>query len=142
MSLPIHVDAYSGYKANERPQSFTLDEALYEIASVEDRWLERGFQFFKVFTRDGKTYLLRYEQQGDVWTLQGDFDGAELMLRPGLELITVNAAQIREAELKIEGCEHCHPGDAEILFDWVRDEVSVKERWWGYVGSDEGFCCP
>jgi len=37
MSLPIHVTAYSGYKANERPRDFTVDEDLYEIAEVEDR---------------------------------------------------------------------------------------------------------
>jgi hypothetical protein len=30
MSLPIHVDAYSGYKANERPREFVLDEEIYE----------------------------------------------------------------------------------------------------------------
>jgi hypothetical protein len=29
MSLPVHVDAYSGYKANERPSQFVLDEEIY-----------------------------------------------------------------------------------------------------------------
>ena len=77
MSLPIYVDAYSGYRANERPQSFTLDEDAYEIASVEDRWYEPDAGYFKVRTTDAKTYLLRYEQQGDVWTLQSGFDGDE-----------------------------------------------------------------
>jgi hypothetical protein len=33
MSLPIHVDAHSGYKANERPQKFQVDEDDFEIAS-------------------------------------------------------------------------------------------------------------
>jgi hypothetical protein len=37
MSLPIHVDAYSGFKANERPAAFTLDEEIYEIAAVLDQ---------------------------------------------------------------------------------------------------------
>ncbi len=32
MSLPIHVYAYSGYKANERPWQFVLDEEIYKIA--------------------------------------------------------------------------------------------------------------
>jgi hypothetical protein len=32
MSLPIHVVAYAGYKANERPRQFVLDEEVYEIA--------------------------------------------------------------------------------------------------------------
>ena len=38
MSVPIYVEAYSGYKANERPCQFTLNEEIYEIAEVEDHW--------------------------------------------------------------------------------------------------------
>lgn len=34
MSLVIYVDAYSGFKANERPLQFHLDESIYEIAAV------------------------------------------------------------------------------------------------------------
>ena len=37
MSLPIHVTAYAGYKANERPHEFIVDEELHEIAQVLDR---------------------------------------------------------------------------------------------------------
>jgi hypothetical protein len=37
MALRIYVDAYSGYKANERPRLFDLDGEVYEIASVLDR---------------------------------------------------------------------------------------------------------
>ena len=66
MSLPVYVDAYSGHRANERPRSFELDEKIYEIASVEDRWYEPDAEYFKVRTTDSKTYLLRYEQQGNV----------------------------------------------------------------------------
>jgi hypothetical protein len=48
MSLRIYVDAYSGYKANERPQQFVLDEEVYEIAAVLDRWYEPSATYFKV----------------------------------------------------------------------------------------------
>ena len=85
MSLPIQVDAYSGHRANERPQQFVLDEDRYEIASVEDRWYEPDAEYFKVRTTTSKTYLLRYEQHGDVWTLQSGFDGDELLARPGID---------------------------------------------------------
>jgi hypothetical protein len=37
MGLPIYVDAYSGYKANERPKQFELDEEIYEIDAVLDQ---------------------------------------------------------------------------------------------------------
>jgi len=55
MSLPIHVDAYSGYKANERPRYFTADEDLYEIATVLDQLYEPSATYFKVQSTEGKT---------------------------------------------------------------------------------------
>jgi hypothetical protein len=64
MSLPIHVEAYSGYKLNERPIRFDLDEEIYEIEAVEDRWQKPQAEYFKVRTRDGKRYLLRYDEGG------------------------------------------------------------------------------
>ena len=113
-----------GHRANERPLRFTLDEHSFDIASVEDRWYEPDAEYFKVHTTNGKTYLLRYEPQGDVWTLQSGFDGDELLARPGVDIVTVDAVQVREAEGRIKGCEHCHPEDAEIPFDWILQEVT------------------
>src|SRR5262252_2113939 len=69
MSLPIHVDAYSGYKANGRPRQFTLDEEIYEIGAVLDQWYEPSATYFKVRSMEGKTYLLRYDEEADEWTL-------------------------------------------------------------------------
>jgi len=37
---------------------------------------------FKVQTTEGKTYLLRHDEQDDEWTLQSGFDGDELFARP------------------------------------------------------------
>src|SRR5215510_14233957 len=101
MALPIHVDAYSGYKANERPIRFDLDEDTYEIASIEDRWQDPEAEYFKVRTTDGKLYLLRYDERTDEWTLQSGFDGDELLARPSIEVISVDAKGIREAESRI-----------------------------------------
>src|SRR5262244_630830 len=126
MSLPIHDDAYSGYKANERPRQFTLDEVVYEIDAVLDQWYERSATYFKVLSTEGKTYLLRYDEQADEWTLQSGFDGTELLARPSIEMITVDAGVIRRAEREIESCEYCHPDDAQIPFDWLLAEVSGR----------------
>jgi hypothetical protein len=41
MSLEIFVDAYSGYRANERPRQFVLDEDVYEIAIRAVCWRNR-----------------------------------------------------------------------------------------------------
>ena len=105
MSLRIYVEAYSGYKLNERPIRFDLDEEIYEIEAVEDRWQEPQAEYFKVRTRDGKRYLLRHDEADGEWTLQSGFDGDELLARPNVELIPVCAKDIRDAESRIAGCE-------------------------------------
>jgi hypothetical protein len=81
MSLPIHVQAYSGYKAHERSREFVLDDEYYEIAQVEDRWYEPEAMYFRVRTTEGKRYILRYSEADDEWTLQSGFDGRELLSR-------------------------------------------------------------
>jgi len=78
MSMPIYVDGYSGYKANEHAIRFTLDDETYDIGSIEDRWQEPNAEYFNVRTVDGKLYLLRYNEHEDQWTLQSGFDGDEL----------------------------------------------------------------
>src|SRR5262249_9068942 len=37
---------------------FTLDEDVYEIAEVEDRWYEPEAMYFRVRTTEGKRYIL------------------------------------------------------------------------------------
>ena len=69
MSLPVHVEGYSGWTANERPTGFELDGIYHQIYAVEDQWYSPDAQFFKV-RADGKTYLLRYNEHADEWTLQ------------------------------------------------------------------------
>src|SRR5207249_6011908 len=126
MSLPIHVDEYSGHTANQRPRSFTLDEELYEIAAVLDQWYEPSATYFKVKTTEGKVYLLRYDGQADEWTLQNGFDSDELLQRPGVELVAVDRVTALKAEQQIESCEHCHPDDAEIPLDCIFAELTGK----------------
>ena len=81
MSLPIYVDAYSGYKADEHPIRLWLDAQLdgaeltgvHEIEAVEDRWYDPNAEFFKVRTTEGKRYILRYDEHEERWTLQSGF---------------------------------------------------------------------
>jgi hypothetical protein len=70
MSVPIVVDAYSGFKANERPRRFVLRERVYEIAAVEEQWYLPEAMFFRVRTTEGQRYVLRYDERSDEWTLQ------------------------------------------------------------------------
>jgi hypothetical protein len=140
MSLPIHIDEYSGNTANQRPRSFTLDERLCEIAAVLDQWYEPSATYFKVQTNAGKVYLLRYDSEADEWTLQSGFDGDELFARPSVELVTVDAGVIRRAEKLIDSCEHCRPDDAEIPFDWILAEVTRKHGPYDFMMTEPARC--
>jgi hypothetical protein len=140
MSLPIRVDAYSGYKANERPRQFVLDEEIHEIATVLDQWYEPSATYFKVQITDRKTYLLRYDEEADEWTLQSGFDGDELLARPSIELVTVDSTIVKTVEQQIESCEHCHPDDAEIPFGWLLAEVTGKRGPYEFMLSEPARC--
>jgi hypothetical protein len=140
VSPPIHVTAYSGYKANERPRDFTVDEDLFEIAEVEDRWYEPEATYFRVRTIEGKRYILRYDESDDEWTLQSGFHGDELLARPSIELVTIDVDVIRRAEKEIESCEHCQPDDAEIPFDWILRELTGKYGAHEFILTDTARC--
>src|SRR5262245_35512660 len=140
MSLPIYVDAYAGYKPTERPQEFVLDEEIYEIAAVLDQWYQPYATYFKVQTVERKTYLLRYDEQADEWTLQSGFDGDELLARPSIEFVTVDSVIAKKSEQQIESCEHCHPADAEIPFDWLLAEVTGRRGAVEFVLTEPASC--
>jgi hypothetical protein len=140
MPLPIRVEACPGYKANERPRDFTVDEDLYEIAEVGDRWYDLDAMYFRVRTTEGKRYILRYDESEDDWTLQSGFDGDELLARPSIELFTVDRPTALKAEQQIESCEHCHPADAEIPFDWLLAEVTGKRGPYEFILSEPARC--
>src|SRR5215813_2692232 len=140
MSLPIQVTAYSGYKANERRRYFTVDEDLYEIADVEDRWYEPDAMYFRVRTTEGESFILRYDESEEEWTLQSGFDGDELLARPSIELVTVDSVIAKKAEQQIESCEHCHPANAEIPFDWLLAEVTGKRGPYEFMLSEPARC--
>jgi hypothetical protein len=140
VSLPIHVTAYSGYKANERPRDFTVDEDLYKIIEVEDPWYEPKAMYFRVPTTEGKRYILRCDESEDEWTLQSGFDGDELLARPNIKLVTVDADVIGRAEKEIESCEHCHLDDAEIPFDCILSEVTGSRGLVDFILTDMARC--
>jgi len=72
--------------------------------------------------------------------LQSGFDGDELLARPSIELATVDSAIAKKAEQQIESCEHCHPTDAEIPFDWLLAEVTGKRGPYEFMLSEPARC--
>ena len=99
MSLPVYVDSYSGYKANERPRQFELDDEIYEIAAVEDQWYSPEAMFFKVRTIDGKCFILRYDDRADEWTLQSGLTATNCW--PGLASNSLRSMRRRSGKRKL-----------------------------------------
>jgi len=117
MSIPVYVDAYSGYRANERPMRFHLDRCVFDIVAIENSWRDLNAEYFKVRTLDGKRYLLRHSEKEEEWTLRSDFDGDELLKRPNLQLVVVDPATIRQAEELIGSCVRCDPDEPDRPFN-------------------------
>ena len=66
----IHVSCYSGYKANERPINFTVRGRKLIVEQILDRWYGVSSSYFKILADDQKIYLIKYDQDEDLWTLE------------------------------------------------------------------------
>jgi hypothetical protein len=140
VSVPIRVEAYSGYKSNERPRRFSLDENVIEISKVEDRWYDPNAEYFKVRAVDGKRFLLRCNRRTGEWTLQSGFGGAEMLSRTSITLVTVEPEAIRSAEKRIKGCEQCLPEYSDLRFDSILAEMLDKRGPYAFILSEPGKC--
>lgn len=65
----VDVNAYSGYKANERPLSFAIGGKKLDVQEIIDRWYGVENDYFKVLASDGRIYLLEWQRLSDVWLL-------------------------------------------------------------------------
>ena len=65
----IKVETYSGYKASERPISFSIGERALRVEEILDRWYGKDYEYFKLKADDGCTYIIRYNRAKDEWEL-------------------------------------------------------------------------
>jgi len=77
MSLSIQVELT--HATNGRPLRFRINQTAFDIALIEDLWQEPDAACFKVRSTGQKTFLLRYDNRRQEWTLQAGFDGDELL---------------------------------------------------------------
>ena len=59
--MRVHVQCYSGGKADERPVRFQLKDREYLVQDVVDQWYGPEHQFFKLRADDGNLYILRHQ---------------------------------------------------------------------------------
>ena len=74
--MPIQVECYAGFKADETPRRFFWEGAWIEVQDVVDRWYEAGAHpewpradYFKVLDAQGSMYLLKHDLESDEWYL-------------------------------------------------------------------------
>ncbi|MDD3717343.1 MAG: hypothetical protein PHP28_01610 [Actinomycetota bacterium] len=73
---PVDVKCYSGFKANERPLSFTFCEREFSVMDIEGSWFEQDAAgrerrvCFRVRADDGNLYLLSCGEGSDDWLLR------------------------------------------------------------------------
>ncbi len=65
----IRVECYAGYRADQRPERFSLRGRVFEIKLVEDQWYAPEAIYFRVRADDGNFYVLRHDEIQDAWTL-------------------------------------------------------------------------
>jgi hypothetical protein len=70
MTTGIKVDCYAGYRADQRPLRFSLGERTLRVVEVKDQWYSPRAVYFKVLAVDGNTYVLRHDEESDMWTLE------------------------------------------------------------------------
>ncbi|HAW60338.1 MAG TPA: hypothetical protein DCW86_02555 [Actinobacteria bacterium] len=75
MAERIEVEAYSGYKAEEKPRAFVFRGQFHRVCDIERVWHQEDLQgkrkvFFKVRAEDGRVYeISHYEVTGE-WFLE------------------------------------------------------------------------
>jgi len=67
--LPIAVECYAGYKADETPRAVTIEGQRLAVLGIADRWYGPEADYFKVRAADGNGYLLRHDRDTDDWQL-------------------------------------------------------------------------
>ena len=70
----IKVECYSGYKADEKPVSFSLYSKKLMVEKIIDQWRTPEFEYFKVMGDDGKGYLLKQDSRKGDWALEKVFE--------------------------------------------------------------------
>lgn len=67
--IPLRVETYSGYRADERPAAFWLRERRIAVREILDAWRGEDHAYFKLTGDDGAMYIMRQDRSSDTWEL-------------------------------------------------------------------------
>jgi hypothetical protein len=70
--VTLRVECYSGWRADERPIRFWIDDHSYFVEEIIDQWYGPDAAFFKVRADDRNQYILRHDTSPavDVWRVE------------------------------------------------------------------------
>ena len=54
-----------------QPHAFTLGRRRIAILEILDRWLAPDHRYFKVRVEDGRSFVLRHDNQSGAWEIAG-----------------------------------------------------------------------
>lgn len=61
------VKTYSGYRADEKPLSFTIGKNKLKVNKIIDCWRAPDYDYFKIECSDGAEYIIRHNFEDDSW---------------------------------------------------------------------------
>ena len=67
--MPIRVECYAGYRAEQEPLAFWCGERRLEVRAVVDRWAAPAQRWFKVDADNGNVYILRHDEASGDWEI-------------------------------------------------------------------------
>jgi len=69
----IKVIAYSGYRDDESPRAFLMNDETMTVVEIVDKWIEESFsdrtrkRFFIVKTQDNRRYKIYVDEKTSEW---------------------------------------------------------------------------
>lgn len=63
------MECYAGYRGEETPHAFFLDNRRIEVVEELDRWLAPDHRYFKVKVSDGGIHILRHDVASNTWEI-------------------------------------------------------------------------
>ncbi len=75
--LVVSVECYAGYRGEERPMRFFLNQRRIEVKEIIDQWYGPNYRYCKLLGDDDNIYILRQAIDKEHWELtmfaRGDF---------------------------------------------------------------------
>ena len=68
-NLRVKVECYAGYRGEQRPLRFYLNERCIEISEILDQWYGPDYRYFKLLGDDKGIYILRHAMEDGYWEL-------------------------------------------------------------------------